>query len=103
MASSGIRIDAFGHLRVSDLEKLSSEIGKLIVYRGEPEQYFTFISREAMAIYKAYIEQKRNAGEDVTGKSPPIRDARCNEIGRRYMLNTKEEARMINPSPWQTG
>jgi integrase len=97
MASSGIRIGAFGYLRVSDLEKLPSGIGKLTVYRGEPEQYFTFVSREAMAAYEAYIEQRRNAGENIAEKSPLIRDAWCNEIGRRYMLKTKEEARMINP------
>ena len=51
MASSGIRLGAWDYLRWGNIRPIerNAEIvaAKMIVYAGDDEEYFTFISREA--------------------------------------------------------
>jgi hypothetical protein len=78
MSSSGIRIGAWDYLNWGDVEPIEREGGivaaKMTVYRGEPEEYLTFITPEAYAKLKQYIELRESHGEKITKKSPLIRD-----------------------------
>jgi integrase len=80
MMSSGIRVGAWDYLRWGDMEPIYGEkdstlIGaKLIVYRGEPEEYFTFITPEAYETVKDYIEFRANHGELISKSSSILRD-----------------------------
>ncbi len=78
MASSGIRIGAWAYLDWVDVEPVERDgnivAAKLAVYRGEPEEYLTFISPEAYAKLKQYIELRESNGEKITRESPLIRD-----------------------------
>jgi len=78
LASSGVRIGAFDYFRVGDLTPVMREgrlvAGRLVVYRGEPEEYFTFVTPEAFTAVKEYLDFRREHGEHITDDSPLIRD-----------------------------
>jgi hypothetical protein len=79
LLSSGIREGAIEMLRVGDYVPIKKNgktvAGKLIVYSGEPEQYFAFITFEAAAALEKYIEYRKQHGEGNNSKSPLFRDA----------------------------
>jgi len=63
MASSGIRVGAWDYLRWSHLRPIEKNgeviAGKMIVYAGEDDEYFTFISPSAwseLSSWRQYIE-----------------------------------------------
>jgi integrase len=86
--SSGMRIDAWNWLqlkhviplggdgRVVDGDDKDKEIAaaKLIVYAGEPEQYFTFITPEAYNAVRDWADYRRQNGEDIGPDSWIMRD-----------------------------
>lgn len=78
MMSSGIRVGAWDYLRWGDvvpIEKDGKVLGaKIIVYRGEPEEYFAFITPEAFEALKEYIEFRKSHHENITEKSWILRD-----------------------------
>jgi hypothetical protein len=60
MASTGMRIGALAPLTIGSLHKIdvkeySSHIYKIIVYEGEPEQYYTFTTFECAAAIDDYL------------------------------------------------
>lgn len=80
MSSSGIRLGAIDYLRWKDIVPLYDEddytkdytkviAAKLIVYPGEPEQYYTFISPEAYSSLLNWMNFRESHGEMVTGDS----------------------------------
>ncbi|MBI2185452.1 MAG: site-specific integrase [Thaumarchaeota archaeon] len=78
MVSSGIRVGAWDYLNWGDVEPIKRDgqvvAAKLKIYRGEPEEYFTFITPEAYSKLKQYIELRESHGEKVTKDSPLARD-----------------------------
>ena len=78
MASSGIRVGAWDYLQwghIRPIERNSSVVAaKMIVYAGEDEEYFTFISSEAWQAIKDWIEYRENSGEILKEDSWVIRD-----------------------------
>lgn len=78
MMSSGIRVGAWDYLRWGDITPIEKDgrvlAAKIIVYRGEPEEYFTFITPEAFESLNEYIEFRKNHREKITEKSWVLRD-----------------------------
>jgi integrase len=79
MMSSGIRVGAWDYLRWSDILPIYDNndnliAAKLIVYRGEPEEYFTFITPEAYDAVKEYVDFRSSHGESITERSWALRD-----------------------------
>lgn len=75
MISGGFRVGAWEYFTLKDLNEIEEKgIGKLTVYRDEPEEYFTFVSPECMQNFKEYLETRRNAGEKLTSDSPLLRN-----------------------------
>jgi integrase len=77
--SSGIREGAIEHLTVRDystieVDKEKQAAGRLIVYRGDREEYTTFISPEACLALDKYLDFRREHGETITKTSPLFRD-----------------------------
>jgi hypothetical protein len=78
MASSGIRGGAWDYLKWKNViptkrdEKVVA--AKLIVYAGEPEEYYTFISPEAYFSMKDWMNFRKSYGEEITGESWILRD-----------------------------
>ena len=79
MVSAGIRIGAWEYLRwkhVIPMTNSSGEIiaAKLIVYAGDREEYFTFITPEAYVSLKEWMDFRTSYGEIITGESWLMRD-----------------------------
>jgi integrase len=81
MCSSGVRVGAFQFLRWKHvIPKIDEKTGqgvlaaKLIVYAGEPEQHYSFITPECYYVLQDYMNFRANYGEQVTGESWLIRD-----------------------------
>jgi site-specific recombinase XerD len=75
MLSGGFRVGAFLTMDVGHVVRLPSGVGRVRVYAGEPEEYSTFVSREAMDALDAYLEERRRrAFEKVGPGSPLVRD-----------------------------
>ena len=78
MASSGIRLGAWDYLRWGDIRPIEREgkvvAAKIIVYAGESEQYFSYISHEAWQQLTKWIHYRERSGEIVTEDSWLMRD-----------------------------
>ncbi|HJT85975.1 MAG TPA: hypothetical protein VJ697_15955 [Nitrososphaeraceae archaeon] len=79
MLSSGIRVGSWNYLKWKHVIPLYNKnnkliAAKLIVYAGEPEQYYTFISAEAYTALSDYIKFREFHGEMITSESWLIRD-----------------------------
>ncbi|MPZ06065.1 MAG: hypothetical protein GEU26_06545 [Nitrososphaeraceae archaeon] len=79
MASSGIRLGAWDFLQWKHVNPMCDEKGnllaaKLIVYAGEPDEYYTFVTPEAYYTLKEWMNFRSSYGEQVTGTSWLMRD-----------------------------
>ena len=78
MASSGIRIGSWDYLQwchIRPVEKNGEIIAaKMIVYAGEDEEYFTFISSEAWQELKKWMDYRQGSGEIISDSSWVMRD-----------------------------
>jgi hypothetical protein len=78
MVSSGIRVGAWDYLKFKHIIPLEREghvlAAKLIVYGGEDDEYFSFISREAYLELEKWKEYRLKSGEQVTKESWVMRN-----------------------------
>jgi hypothetical protein len=80
MVSSGIRICAWDFLQWKHIEpitdKTSSEItaAKLLVYAGDIEEYYAFITADGYHSLKEWMDFRASYGEKITGNSWLMRD-----------------------------
>jgi hypothetical protein len=78
MLSSGIRVGAWDWLKWKHIVSIEKEgtivAAKIIVYAGEPEQYFSFITSECYNALKTYMDFRALHGEKINGESWLIRD-----------------------------
>ena len=78
MASSGIRLGAWDFLKWGHIVPLERKgevaAAKLIVYAGEDEQYFSFISSEAWQAVTSWMEYRQQSGEKISEDSWVMRD-----------------------------
>jgi hypothetical protein len=78
LGSSGIRLGAWDYLRWKHIIPLYHDgelvAAKIVVYAGENEQYYSFISSEAYLALKEWIDFRKSYGEKITGESWLMRD-----------------------------
>ena len=78
MVSSGIRLGSWDYLRWGDIRPIERDgavvAAKIVVYSGEPEQYFSYISVEAWSELTKWIRYRESSGEKVTESSWLMRD-----------------------------
>ena len=79
MISSGIRIGAWDFLKWKHVKPLYNERGevvaaKLIVYAKEADEYYSFITPEAFASLKDWMDFRASYGESITEESSLMRD-----------------------------
>jgi integrase len=77
--SSGIRIGAWNDLRWKHVTPVTNDeeeilAAKIIVYPGDPEQYYSFITVEAYTALKEWKDFRSSYGEKVNGESWVMRD-----------------------------
>src|SRR5215213_1241910 len=85
MVSGGFRIGSWNYLKCKHVIPLrdketedKSEIeiiaAKMLIYAGEPEEYYCFITAEAYNSLKDWMDYRSNAGEKISGESWLMRD-----------------------------
>jgi integrase len=78
MASSGIRLGAWDYLSWENITPIIRDgqlvAAKIVVYAGDQEQYFSFLTPEAFSELQNWIDFRKNSGENITGKSCVMRD-----------------------------
>jgi integrase len=78
MASSGIRLGAWDYLQWGHIQPVerNGEVvaAKMIVYAGDEEEYFTFISPEAYRALKDWMNYRETSGEVINNYSWVMRD-----------------------------
>jgi hypothetical protein len=91
MASSGIRIGAWDYLRWGHINPITKEkdtLAKVIVYAGDEEEYYTFISPEAYTELKKWMDYRKSSGEEINEKSWVMRHLWNAKRGRKFGLIT---------------
>jgi len=78
MCSSAIRVGAWDYLRWQDIIPITKDdkiiAAKIIVYAGDEEQYFSFISPEAYFELKKWMDFRKESGERISKDSWLMRD-----------------------------
>jgi hypothetical protein len=78
MTSSGIRVGAWDHLKWEHVRPIMKNdkliAARVIVYAGEDDQYFTFITAEAYTALELWMKYRSNCGEQITNDSWVMRD-----------------------------
>src|SRR5215210_3039484 len=86
MVSGGFRVGAWDYLKwghVIPIEQNGKIVAaKMIIYSGEDEEYFTFISYEAYSELAKSIEFRQQSGEQITADSWLMRDVFDTKIRR---------------------
>jgi FtsZ-binding cell division protein ZapB len=118
MASSGIRLGAWDYLKWKHIIPLHSKSGKLlaariIVYSGESDEYYGFISPEAYNSLLSWMEFRSSYGEIITGESWVMRDiwqTSNMKYGAKFGLATNPKKfkstgikRLIEQGLWEQG
>jgi hypothetical protein len=74
MVSGGFRLGAWDFLKWKHVIPMNNKEGemlaaKIIIYAGEPDEYFCFITPEAYNSLKNWMDYRSGAGEEITGES----------------------------------
>lgn len=111
MMSSGIRLGAWDYLRWGDITPIRKDdkviAAKIIAYRGEPEQYTSFITPEAYEALEGYIDFRMEHGERISDGSWALRndfDVSTNGWGSiSKQLKSTGLKRLIERALWGEG
>lgn len=82
LCSSGARIGSVDYLHWQDFQEIELEgkkLAKVTIYRGEPEEYASFVTPECWEYLLRYREIREKVGENVTPASPLF----IQEVNRR--------------------
>jgi hypothetical protein len=93
MSSSGIRIGSWDYLQWGHIRPIETNgeivAAKMIVYAGEDEEYFTFISPEAWRALKQWMSYRETSGESIKDDSWVMRDLWDTRVAQGRGLVTK--------------
>jgi hypothetical protein len=118
MASSGIRLGAWDYLKWKHITPIHNKAGqvlaaKIIVYAGDSEEYYAFISLEAYNSLLSWMEFRSKYGEKITGDSWVMRDiwqTSNMKYGAKFGLATNPKKlkssgikRLIEQALWEQG
>jgi integrase len=101
MASSGIRLGAWNYLKWKHIIPVQREgkivSAKIIVYQGDPEQYFSFITPEAYFELEKWISYREQCGENITGESWILRNIWERNRGSKRKPGIINQPRKLHP------
>jgi hypothetical protein len=114
MTSSGIRLGAWDYLRWGDIRPIEIDgkivAAKIIVYAGEDDEYFSFISLEAFNELQNWIKYRESSGELINDNSWLMRDLWDTRVaqGRGLVTHPKKLAslgikRLMERAIWAQG
>jgi integrase len=92
MASSGIRLGAWDYLRWGNIKPIQRDgkvvAAKIIVYAGDEDEYFTFVTSEAYAELEKWMAYRSGCGELINDKSWVMRQLWNTKKGHTHGLVT---------------
>jgi len=92
MASSGIRLGAWDYLRWGHIKPIEREgkviAAKMIVYAGDEEEYFSFLTGEAYFELEKWMAYRSQCGETISDKSWIMRQLWNTKKGHLHGLVT---------------
>ena len=110
LVSSGIRIGAFEGLKwkhitpIHDQKNNDIVAAKILVYPGDREQYYSFLTPEAFTALKEWMDYRSACGENITKESLVMRDIWQNDdtegAANPKPLNSFAITRLLNRA-WQ--
>jgi len=118
MVSFGIRLGAWDLLQWKHVEPVTDKNGeitaaKLLVYAGDVEEYYSFITAEAYNSLKEWMDFRASYGEKITGNSWVMRDlwqTTNQNYGARWGLATNPRKlkssgikRLLERALWEQG
>jgi hypothetical protein len=114
MASSGIRLGAWDFLHWGDIRPIERDgkivAAKIIVYAGEDDEYFSYISAETWNELVNWMNYRKNSGEIINEDSWLMRDLWDTRVaqGRGLVTRPKKLAslgikRLIERAIWAQG
>ncbi len=74
LASSGVRIGALPELRIRHLRDMPLGCKAVCIYEDTIEEYWTFISSEAVKALNEYLNKRKSEGESINPESPVFRE-----------------------------
>lgn len=104
MIASGIRLGAWDYLRWKHIIPYKGDNGqvisaKIIVYAGEHEEYYSFLTSEAYLALKDWMDFRASYGEKITGESWLMRDLwRTTNITYGAKLGLAKDPRKLQSS-----
>jgi hypothetical protein len=88
MASSGIRLGAWDYLWWGHIKPIKKEgkiiAARVIVYHGDDEEYFSFITAEAYHHLERWIEYRNECGEKINNDSWVMRQLWNTKLGHYH-------------------
>ena len=110
LVSSGIRIGAFETMKWKHVTPIYSKdkneliAAKILVYPGDREQYFSFLTPEAYTSLDEWMKYRSKCGEEITKESYVMRDIWQTDdmegIQNPQLLNQAAITRLLNRA-WQ--
>ena len=92
--SSGIRLGAWDYLKWKHIVPMRKDnkivAAKIVVYAGENEQYYSFITLEAFEALQEWMEFRRFWGEDVNGDSWLMRNIWDTTTPKKSIITSHE-------------
>jgi hypothetical protein len=115
MASSGIRLGAWDYLRWGHIKPVSREgkilAARIVVYHGDEEEYFSFITAEAYHHLEQWIDYRRECVEKVSNETWVMRQLWNTKRGHYHhgtikapeKLKSSGVKRLIEDALWTQG
>jgi len=95
MCSSAMRLGAWDYLRWQDITPIQQDnkivAAKIVIYSGDTEEYFSFITPEAYYELKKWMDFRSQNGENISGKSWVMRDIWNIEKHARGFVSTPKQ------------
>lgn len=115
MSSSGIRLGAWDYIHWKHIQPIRRDgkivAAKIIVYAGDEDEHFSFVTPEAYHQLEYWMEFRKEAGEKVDGDSCLMRQLWNTKEGHYHHGTIKEAAklkssgvkRLIEDALWTEG
>ena len=115
MASSGIRLGAWDYLRWGHIKPVHKEgkilAARIVVYHGDEEEYFSFMTAEAYQHVEQWIEYRRECGEKINNETWVMRQLWNTKRGHYHhgtikapeKLKSSGVKRLIEDALWTQG
>ena len=93
MASSGIRLGGWDYLRWGHINPIENKgrivAARILVYHGDDEEYFSFITAEAYHHLQRWIEYRQECGEKINSNTWVMRQLWNTKLGHYHHRRIK--------------